>query len=97
MRYETIEKLCCPFDKADLNLRAITVAEENVIEGVLICQKCNKIYLIVSGIPIMNPDEYRDFKLEQAMMDKWNTYFQEKGEAPLLIMEDTEKCTNELA
>lgn len=62
MKYQTIkDKLCCPFDKSDLTLDPITMEEEtqNVIEGILTCESCRRIYPIISGIPIMNPDEYR--------------------------------------
>lgn len=72
MRIETIKKLCCPFDKSDLTLRIITEdKEDNILEGILSCAACNRVYPIVSGIPIMSPDEYRDFKLEQPMLEKW--------------------------
>lgn len=72
MRIKTIEKLCCPFDKSDLTLRVITKDEQDtILEGILACSNCNRVYPIVSGIPIMNPDEYRDFEREQPMLEKW--------------------------
>ncbi|MCM4167552.1 hypothetical protein KCTC52924_00948 [Arenibacter antarcticus] len=72
MRIETIEKLCCPFDKADLTLRIITKDEQdNILEGILSCADCNRVYPIVTGIPIMSPDEYRNFEREQPMLEKW--------------------------
>jgi uncharacterized protein YbaR (Trm112 family) len=72
MRIETIEKLCCPFDKSDLTLRIITKDEQdNILEGILSCADCKRVYPIVSKIPIMNPDEYRDFEREQPMLEKW--------------------------
>lgn len=71
MRIETINKLCCSFDKADLKL-TITLRDidENIIEGVLTCDECKRVYPIVSGIPIMSPDEYREFKLEQPLLKR---------------------------
>ncbi|MGY3055276.1 uncharacterized protein YbaR (Trm112 family) [Pedobacter sp. UYEF25] len=72
MRRKTIEKLCCPFDKSDLTLRIITKDEQDeILEGILVCSGCNRVYPIVSGIPIMNPDEYRDFERERPMLEKW--------------------------
>ena len=74
MKYETIkDKLCCPFDKSDLTLEAITIDEEtqNVIEGILSCNSCRRVYPIISGIPIMSPDEYREETLEKPLLDKW--------------------------
>ena len=74
MKYETIkDKLCCPFDKSDLTLEPITLDEENrnVIEGILTCDSCHRVYPIISGIPIMTPDEYREEALEKPLLDKW--------------------------
>lgn len=79
MKTSTIKKLCCPFDKSDLTLRPITGDEQNnILEGLLICSECSRIYPIVSGIPIMSPDEYRDFKLEQPMLENWVKYLNGK-------------------
>lgn len=79
MRTETIKKLCCPFDKADVTLRIITKDDQdNILEGILSCTACNRVYPIVSGIPIMSPDEYRDFKLEQPMLEKWEKFLDGK-------------------
>lgn len=74
MRYELIkDKLCCPFDKSDLSLEIITLDEEQskVIEGILSCGACQRVYPIIHGIPIMNPDEFREKSLEQPLLDKW--------------------------
>ena len=72
MNLETINKLCCPFDKSDLTLTIINKDDnENVLEGILVCSKCSKVYPIVSGIPIMSPDEYRDYNLEQPLLENW--------------------------
>ena len=71
MRLETIEKLCCPFDKADLALTTTaTDVEKNIIEGYLLCTQCQRIYPIAKGIPIMSPDEYRNFTLEQPLLER---------------------------
>lgn len=72
MRIETIDKLCCPFDRSDLQLRIITTdVKKSIIEGLLFCKHCQRVYPIVKGIPIMSPDEYREFKLEQPLLDRW--------------------------
>lgn len=74
MRTSTIDKLCCPFDKSNLDLTAIsTDLDKNIIEGFLTCNSCQRIYPIVKGIPIMNPDEYREHKLEQPLLEKWQS------------------------
>lgn len=72
MRIETIQKLCCSFDKAELKLTVITKdTQENIIEGILVCNECKRVYPIVSGIPIMSPDEYREFSLEKPLLERW--------------------------
>ncbi|WP_341224828.1 Trm112 family protein [uncultured Arcticibacterium sp.] len=73
MRLETIKKLCCPFDKADLTLTEITKdLDGNVLEGFFVCNECKRLYPIIKGIPIMSPDEYREFKLEQPVLERWS-------------------------
>lgn len=72
MRIETIYKLCCPFDKSDLQLKTITTdVKKSILEGFLVCKHCQRVYPIVKGIPVMSPDEYREFKLEQPLLNRW--------------------------
>ncbi|TCK80567.1 Trm112 family protein [Albibacterium bauzanense] len=79
MKPETINKLCCPFDKADLSLQVITQdLEKNILEGMLSCKQCNRYYPIIKGVPIMSPDEYREFNLEQPVIESWNNQLQGK-------------------
>lgn len=66
MKISTINKLCCPFDKADLKLEIKEQTIHNdVLIGSLTCVHCKRFYPIISGIPIMNPDEYRDLEIEK--------------------------------
>lgn len=69
MQLQTIlQKLCCPFDKSELYLDPFLIDEnDNIIEGVLSCTCCSRVYPIISGIPIMTPDEYREKSLEKPM------------------------------
>ncbi|TXE14556.1 Trm112 family protein [Algoriphagus aquimarinus] len=79
MKLDTIEKLCCPFDKQDLELKIILKDEkENIIEGWLTCATCTRLYPIIKGIPIMNPDEYREAHLEQPVLDRWQNQLEGK-------------------
>lgn len=79
MKIETINKLCCPFDKADLSLQIITQEiDKNILEGILSCKQCNRYYPIIKGIPIMSPDEYREFDLEQPVIESWTNHLEEK-------------------
>lgn len=75
MNLKTIEKLCCPFDKSDLNLTIISQEKKEIIkEGILLCESCNRVYPIITGIPIMSPDEYREFSLEKPALERWKKY-----------------------
>ncbi len=72
MRLKTIEKLCCPFDKSDLDLQILVKdIDQNVLEGIFTCTTCKRKYPIVYGVPIMAPDDYRQIKLEQPIMEQW--------------------------
>lgn len=66
------EKLCCPIDKHDLNIR-VFVKHENgeIIEALLSCPECSRYYPVIYGIPIMTPDEYRDKSIEAPTLKKW--------------------------
>lgn len=72
MKLNTIAKLCCPFDKQDLQLQILAQdIDQNVIEGILSCSSCMRKYPIIYGVPIMSPDEYRQIALEQPVVDRW--------------------------
>lgn len=72
MRLKTIEKLCCPFDHGDLSLKIIRQdLQDNVLEGLLTCKICKRYYPIIKGVPIMNPDEYRERNLETPVLKRW--------------------------
>lgn len=81
MKLETItKKLCCPFDKSDLILTTITRDEQdNIVEGILTCDNCKRIYPIISGIPIMTPDEFREESLEKPLLEKWEKFLDGKA------------------
>jgi uncharacterized protein YbaR (Trm112 family) len=72
MKLSTIAKLCCPFDKQDLQLKILAQdLDHNVIEGLLSCTTCQRQYPIIYGVPIMAPDEYRQLPLEQPVVNRW--------------------------
>lgn len=79
MQLETLlNKLCCPFDKEDLELTVINKDKDKITEGYLACTFCERVYPIIKGVPIMNPDEYREFSLEKPLFDKWGLYVNSK-------------------
>lgn len=79
MRMNTINKLCCPFDKADLDLTEIVkTIDGNILDGFLHCKECKRVYPIIKGVPIMSPDEYREFELEKPVLDRWQKHLDNK-------------------
>ncbi|MEO6734627.1 MAG: Trm112 family protein [Ferruginibacter sp.] len=69
MTLKTIQKLCCPFDKLDLSLAVFTKdTNDDILTGILSCAGCKRQYPIVHGVPIMTPDEYRQFHLEKPLL-----------------------------
>jgi uncharacterized protein len=90
MKISTINKLCCPFDKNDLVLTIISKdISGSITEGFLTCGNCNRIYPLVKGIPIMNPDEYREFHLEQPLIDRWQKHLKGKEFSNFRLVEKT--------
>jgi len=72
MRQSLINKLCCPFDKEDLELKIFAQdTSGNISEGMLTCKHCKRYYPIVYGMPIMSPDEYRERMLEAPLLERW--------------------------
>ena len=71
MKISTINKLCCPFDKADLKLEVKEQTIDNDVRlGSHTCVSCQRFYPIIAGIPIMSPDEYRDINIEKDYYEK---------------------------
>jgi len=67
-----LNKLACPMDKQDLELRVfLKNTDGHIIEGILHCHTCNRYYPIIQGLPILSPDEYREFALESPVMQRW--------------------------
>ena len=74
MKHTLIKKMCCPFDKHDLELKIFAKdTEENIMEGMLTCSHCKRYYPIVYGVPIMSPDEYRELSLEKPLLERWKS------------------------
>lgn len=88
MNISLLKKLCCPMDKADLNLQVFLKDEKgDIIEGLLSCPDCQRYYPIVYGIPIMTPDEYREKSLEAPILEKWGLKLEESSAKMLLLKE----------
>ncbi len=72
MKRWMLDIIACPIDKSyPLELREFKSNVDEVVEGVLICSRCNRIYPIVEGIPLLLQEELRDKEIEQAFMERW--------------------------
>lgn len=78
MRKEKIHTLCCPIDKNDLILKTFREENGEILEGLLVCEECKRYFPIISGIPIMTPNEFRQAEFELPFLEKW------KSELPAL-------------
>jgi uncharacterized protein YbaR (Trm112 family)/SAM-dependent methyltransferase len=56
MKNELFEILCCPKCREDLELRSFEREDDDVVEGLLVCNACGLLYPIVEGIPHMLPN-----------------------------------------
>jgi uncharacterized protein YbaR (Trm112 family) len=74
--------LACPMCKSwPLELHIFKETDE-VDEGIIICNKCNRFYPIIEQIPHMLPDELREEKEDVAFLKKW------RGKIPKRILEE---------
>ena len=73
MRRKLLDILACPIDKHyPLRLLEFTVKDsEVVVDGVLICDACNRFYPIIDEIPVMLPDDLRSRKEDVEFLTKW--------------------------
>jgi uncharacterized protein YbaR (Trm112 family) len=60
VRESTFEILCCPVCKGDLELHVtekttLVSGEDDILEGVLVCTRCDVEYPIHEGIPNLLP------------------------------------------
>jgi len=55
MKKDLMDIICCPVCKGDLELKVEREENDDVIEGELICKKCNVSYEIKDGIPNLLP------------------------------------------
>ncbi len=71
MKKKLMDILACPIDKYyPLELHVFEEKEE-IVEGLIICPKCNRWYPIRDEIPEMLPDQLRDEKDELPFLEKW--------------------------
>lgn len=60
MKESLLDILCCPVDKADLELDVEEQSDEEIIDGTLTCVECGEAYPIEDGIPNLLPPDMRE-------------------------------------
>ncbi|MFC7185611.1 methytransferase partner Trm112 [Halorubrum yunnanense] len=60
MKESLMDVVCCPLDKADLELDADDRDEEEILAGTLTCTECGEAYPIEDGIPNLLPPDMRE-------------------------------------
>lgn len=91
MRKEFADKLVCPFDKQELNLKVFaTDTAQNILEGIFTCGACKRYYPVIYGLPIMSPDEYREKQLELPMLERWEKQLNGRLNEGFLLLNNEE-------
>lgn len=70
--------LACPIDKHHPLELHVFEEKEEIVEGLLVCSKCNRYYPIMEEIPHMLPDELRERVEDIGFLKKWQEKIPEK-------------------
>ncbi len=74
MQRKLLDILACPIDKYyPLELLEFTAKENLIIDGVLLCSKCQRYYPIIDEIPVMLPDDLRSTKEDLDFLERWKS------------------------
>ncbi|MEX0928619.1 MAG: Trm112 family protein [Balneolales bacterium] len=88
MKQSLLNKLCCPVDKGDLEVKIfVRHMEDEIIEALMTCPECKRYYPVIYGIPIMTPDEFREKALEEPILKKWGLSLENTHSDLLLLKE----------
>jgi uncharacterized protein YbaR (Trm112 family) len=60
VKEDLMDIICCPLDKAELELEIESAEDGDVIEGTLTCTECGEVYPIEDGIPNLLPPDMRE-------------------------------------
>jgi len=60
MKESLMDILCCPLDKADLELTVEEREDGEILAGELVCTECSETYPIEDGIPNLLPPDMRE-------------------------------------
>ena len=81
MKKQLLDVLACPICKKHPLTLHIFEEEKEIVEGIMMCDNCNRWYPIIEEIPYMLPDKLRDKRDDLTFMRKWRESF------PISIME----------
>lgn len=96
MKASQIDKLCCPIDKHELDIRVFTKHDNGeIIEALLTCPECSRYFPLIYGIPIMIPDEYRDKTIEGNTLKRWGFELKEAESGKLTLEESSATKTGQ--
>ena len=71
MKRKLMEILACPIDKYHPLELHVFEEKSEVVEGVIVCPKCNRFYPIIDEIPHMLPDNLRTKDEDLKFLRKW--------------------------
>ena len=72
MDKKLLDLLACPIEKHHpLHLHAFETAFDDIVYGALLCPQCSRRFPIIDSIPMMLPDEMRNFEEEKVKMGKY--------------------------
>ena len=60
MKESLMDVICCPLDKAPLELNVDERTDEEILAGTLACTECDEEYPIEDGIPNLLPPDMRE-------------------------------------
>ncbi|MBS7627056.1 Trm112 family protein [Candidatus Bathyarchaeota archaeon] len=82
MKRSLMEILACPIDKHHPLELYVFEEKDEVVEGMIVCPKCNRFYPIIEEIPHMLPDNLRTKEEDLKFLKKW------AGKVPRKIVEE---------
>jgi len=71
MKRKLMDILACPMCKSWPLKLLVFEEKEEVDEGIIVCEKCNRFYPIMEQIPHMLPDELRSRDEDLSFLKKW--------------------------
>jgi len=78
MKESLLKTIVCPYCKKEFELNTLYKKDNEIITGELICNKCDRHYSIIEGIPIILPDDVSKIKerTAQRFSYEWKNFSQ---------------------